>query len=171
MGLAVLLPAIACAQAVQQPPVSPDPQTTAATFGDWILGCQQVPGPPAARRCEISQAIQVQGAGRIAQIVLGRTEAKSPLLMTVVLPNNISFPSVVRLSVDEKDTQPLDLTWQRCLPGGCFANAEMKDDALRRYRAQAERGRVQFKDGGGRDIVLPFSFRGLAQALDALAKS
>ena len=158
-------------QSAQQPPsVGADPQTTAATYGDWIVGCQSAPGATPVRRCEISQSLQVQGAGRIAQIVMGRLDAKSPLLLTVVLPTNVSFSDPVRFLIDEKDNQPVGLTWQRCLPSGCFANVEVKDDVLRRYRAQTERGRLQFKDGAGREIILPFSFRGLAQALDALAK-
>ena len=43
-------------------------------------------------------------------------------------------------------------------------------DLLTRWRPKAERGRIALKDGPGRDVVLPFSFRGLSQALDAMAK-
>ena len=141
LGLFAIVASPAAAQqpaaAAQTPPVSADPQTTAATFGDWILGCValQDAAKSTARRCEITQSIQVQGAGRIAQVVVGRMDAKAPLLLTVVLPSNISFGTAVRVSVDEKDAQPVDLAWQRCLPGGCFSNIELKDDVLKRYRA------------------------------------
>lgn len=47
----------------------------------------------------------------------------------------------------------------------------MKDDLLQHWRAQTTQGQLRFKDSAGRDVALPFSFRGLAQALDALAKS
>lgn len=177
LAVAVLLslaPGAVLAQSgagAQPPVVGSEPTTTAATYGDWILGCsQQGTGQAGPRRCEISQSIQVQGGGRLAQIVIGRLDPKSPLLVTLVLPNNVTLSSPVRLAVDEKDAQPLDLSWQRCLPAGCFANHEIKDDVLKRYRAQSQAGRLRFKDGVGRDVVLPFSFRGLAQALDALAK-
>ena len=76
-----------------------------------------------------------------------------------------------RLAIDDKDTLPADLSWRRCLPGGCFADIEIKDDLLQRWRSQSAQGIIKFKDSAGRDVTLPFSFRGFAQALDALAKS
>jgi hypothetical protein len=40
----------------------------------------------------------------------------------------------------------------------------------RRWRRSSEGGRIAFRDGLGRDIAVPMSFRGLAPALDALMK-
>jgi invasion protein IalB len=77
----------------------------------------------------------------------------------------------VRVAADDKDPQPLELSWRRCVPGGCFAETELKDDVLKRYRAQTANGKMQFKDAAGREVPLPFSFRGLPQALDGLAKA
>lgn len=64
----------------------------------------------------------------------------------------------------------MDLTWRRCLPGGCLADGAVSEDALRRVRGWTEPARVTFADGTGRIVALPFSPRGLTQALDALAK-
>jgi invasion protein IalB len=83
----------------------------------------------------------------------------------------VTFPSSVRLAVDAKDAQPSDLAWRRCVPGGCVADNEVKEDIVRRWRQQTASGQLRFKEGDGRDVVMPFSFRGLAQALDALPKS
>ena len=88
----------------------------------------------------------------------------------MVLPNNITFPSSVKLALDEKDNQPADLAWRRCLPGGCFADGDVKDDVVKRWRA-SERGEIRMKNGAGQDVIIPLSFRGLAPAMDALAKS
>jgi len=156
-----------------QPPVTADPQATTAAYGDWMLRCQRAPdNPKAPRLCEIVQTIQVQGQGPVAQIAIGRVDPKDPLKITVVVPHNIVIPGGVRLSIDEKDTGPADLPWRRCMPMGCIADLELKDDVLlRRWRAQAAAARFTFKDSGGREVALPWSFRGLAQALDALAKS
>src|SRR5579859_2932379 len=100
-------------------------------------------------------------------LAIGKVGTKDPLKITYVMQPNISFPSTVKLSVDEKDTQPVELTWVKCIPGtGCFADADMKDDQLKKWRAQSGMGRLVFKDGFGRDIAISFSFRGLAQALD-----
>jgi len=77
----------------------------------------------------------------------------------------------IKLGIDDKNTQPVELTWKRCLRGGCFADADMKDDQIKRWKAQTGNGNLAFKDRAGRDIPLPFSFRGLSQALDALTKT
>jgi invasion protein IalB len=169
---------IASAQAADAPaapaPVSAEPQNTSATYGDWILRCSHTgEGAASQRVCEIVQPFQLQGQqGIFAQLAIGRTGPKDPLRVTVQLPATITFPSTVKLMIDEKDTQPIELTWKKCLPGaGCFADAEFKDDTAKKWKAQTANGRLTFKDGLGRDLVIPFSFRGLPQALDGLAKS
>ena len=153
------------------PPVSDTPQVTTATYGDWVLRCQTTTDAQTPRLCEVAQTIQIQGQGPIAQIAVGRVPGKAPLLVTVVLPTNITLPSSVQITTDEKDTQPAELAWLRCLPAGCIANVEIKDDILRRWRSLTNQGRLQFKEGDGREVILPFSFRGLSQALDALGKA
>jgi invasion protein IalB len=156
-------------------PVSPLPQATTASFSDWVMRCRRIDSTPGnATTCEVAQTLQVQGQGPIAEIAFGRPPGKdSPsgerMHIVVVVPNNVTFSGPVLMSVDEKD-KPVELTYRRCLPAGCFADADAKDDVLGRWRAQNGRGRLVFKDGANRDIVLPFSFRGLAQALDAMAK-
>jgi invasion protein IalB len=154
-------------------PVSADPQATTANYGDWVVRCQRMGDGAAAKRvCEVAETIQTPGAqGPIAQIAIGRLAAADPLRLTVVLPPNVSFPSSPRMVLDDKDPHAIDLNWRRCLPGGCFSDTEMKDDVLQFWRAQSGHGSIKFRDGAGRDLSVPFSFRGLAQALDALAKS
>jgi invasion protein IalB len=156
------------------PPVGAEPQNTSATYGDWILRCSKAPeGSAVSRVCEIVQSFQLQGQqGLFAQLAIGRLSSKDPLHLTLVMQPNVSFPSTVKLSVDEKDTQPVELIWHKCVgAAGCFADADFKDDAMKRWKAQTGTGRLQFKDGSGRDLTIPFSFRGLPQALDGLAKS
>jgi len=157
---------------VNPPPVAADPQATTAAYGDWMLRCQRA-GEDAKplKICEIVQTIQAQGQGPVAQIAIGRIEPKDPLKITVVVPHNIVIPGGVRLSIDEKDAGPADLPWRRCMPIGCIADLELKDDLLRRWRAQVAAARLTFKDSAGREVAWPWSFRGFAQALDALAKS
>ena len=156
-------------------PVSSLPQATTASFGDWVLRCRRPDGgPDLATTCEVAQTLQVQGQGPIAEIAFGRPPAKDggkeAMRLVVVVPNNVTFPGVVTMSIDDKDARPVELTYRRCLPAGCFADAEASNDVLARWRPQGERGRIMFKDGASRDVALPFSFRGLSQALDAMAK-
>ena len=153
-------------------PVSSDPQTQTATYGDWTLRCQRGADTAGARRaCEIVQSVTVKGQTTpLAQIAIGRIDASDPLRMTVVTPNDISFPSSVRVAMDEKDAQPTELAWTRCLPAGCFATGAPNAEALKRWRSSADTGRMVLKSGAGQDVAIPISFRGLAQAMDALAK-
>jgi invasion protein IalB len=106
----------------------------------------------------------------IAKLAVSKVKQPPANQLTVVLPPNIMLKSGPRVGVDEKDTQAVELEWVRCLPGGCFANGELKDDVLAKWRVLSERGRLEFKDGAGRSLVVPFSFRGLEAAYDALAK-
>ncbi|HEY2050248.1 MAG TPA: invasion associated locus B family protein [Caulobacteraceae bacterium] len=161
----------ASAIAADPPPVASDPGDTAATFGDWVLHCERLPeGSTPARACEVVQSIQVQGEqGPIARIAIGRISSNQPLAVTVILPNNISLPSVVHVGADAKDKGP-DLNWVRCTPGGCFAQAPLAAETLKAWRA-TQASKITFRDAAGRDIGFPISFRGLPQALDALAKA
>lgn len=152
-------------------PVPTEPTTTTASFGDWVLRCQRLgEGEAGPRICEVAQAMQVAGQKTpIAQIAIGRAAAGEPLRVTLVLLPDLSFPSSAQV-VGDNNGPVLDLPWRRCLPGGCFADAVAKDELLKRWRGVTEPGRIVVKSASGRDVAIPLSFRGLAPALDALAK-
>ncbi len=154
-------------------PVSSDPASTSASYGDWLLRCQRVGEADKARRlCEVAQTIQLPNQPNpVAEIALGRPPGDAAMRLTAVLPASVTFPSSVQFATQDKPPRNVDLQWRRCLPGGCFADAAPSDDDLRAWRGATDAGRLTFKDAGGRDVVLPVSFRGLAQALDALGKS
>jgi len=152
----------------EQPPVSSDPEVTTASFGDWVLRCRKING---TATCETTQSVQIQGQGVIAAIAFGKLPGgERKMSVVIVLPNNVAFAAPASLSIDDKD-KPFELVYRRCLPSGCFAENEVKDDVIAHWRGQNAQGRLAFRDGRERNIVLPFSFRGLAQALDAMAKS
>ena len=73
---------------------------------------------------------------RSLQLSFGQPVAKEPIKLTIYAPVNVSFPSVARLAVDDKDMQPAELIWRRCQPGGCVADLEIKEELLKRWRAQ-----------------------------------
>lgn len=75
----------------------------------------------------------------------------------------------MKIGVDEKDKAPLDVAWARCLPMGCFANLPLKNETQKKWGALETQGRVVFKGGNGQDIVMPISFKGLKNALEAMA--
>jgi invasion protein IalB len=154
------------------PAVSATPERTTASFGDWTLRCERPATPVGAQRvCEIAQSIQLQGQqGPIAQLAIGRLQKSDPLKLTIVLPTNVTLTSTAKFAAEDKEGQLVEGVWQRCIPGGCFVDAPLRDDMLRRLRARTEPGRIEFRDASGQEIRLPFSTRGIAQALDALAK-
>jgi invasion protein IalB len=148
------------------PPPLVEPHRTTADFGDWTLRCERPEGRPAV--CEVAQNM-LSGAQPIAQLAIGRPAAGEPLRLTLLLPSNITLSASPRVSADAS-VPTLELTWLRCLPVGCLADRAVDDAALARLRAQAEPGRITYLDGSGREVILPFSPRGLAGALDALAR-
>lgn len=160
------------APSTPQAPVSDEPAVTTASYGDWVMRCQRTgEGDKAVRVCETGQSIQVQGqAAPIAEIGIGRPSPGDPMRITVVLPPNITLPSAVRVIADEKDESAIELAWRRCLPGGCFADAKLEPETIKYWRGRSAPGKLSFKDGAGRVLAISFSFRGLSQSLDALAK-
>jgi invasion protein IalB len=153
-------------------PVSSDPGTTSATYGDWVLRCQRVgDGDQAKKFCEVAQTIQSSNPqAMIAEIALGRVPDGS-VHLTTLLPPSVSFPSTVQFVSGDKTHQATELQWRRCLSGGCYADTAATEEMIKAWRGATEAGRIAFKDAGGRDVAIPISFRGFAQALDALPKS
>ena len=164
------------AQAPPQTTVKPSaPDTgadmTTATFGDWLLRCRQTEAGKPGKSCEVVQTVMVQGQNApFAQLAFGRLAPADPLFFTAVVPTNVAFPSALKVALDEKDTQPVEVAWTRCLPGGCFASLAVPAEVLTRWRTRDEGGRITFKNGAGQDMGVAISFRGLGRALDALAK-
>ena len=147
---------------------------TTASFGDWQLRCRLTPaaaGQPAQRGCEVVQTVILQGqTAPFAQLGFGKLNPNDPLYFTAVVPPNVTFPSSVKIAVSAEDKQPVDVAWTRCLPGGCFASLALKDEVLKKWRAQNDMGQLTFKNGAGQDLNVPISFKGLSRALDALSK-
>jgi invasion protein IalB len=159
-------------QPATPPAVSAEPQTTTASYGDWTLRCQRfAEAANIAKVCEISTTIQAgQPQAPIAQVALGRLTKADSYHLTAHLPNNIALPSVVKVALGDKDGRANELAWRRCTPAGCFADASLTDAQWKALRGLNDAGSLEFTDAAGRPIKLPFSLRGLPQALDALAK-
>ncbi len=155
-----------------QASVGSEPSLTTASYGDWTLRCDNATLPTGQKRsCEAVQMLQLQGQqAPFAQVAFGRPDGAAPLHLVVALPVNVAFPSAVRMGLDDKDPNALELAWKRCLPGACFADAVAGNDVLGRWRAATAPARLQFIDGAGRTVAVPVSFRGMPQALDALQK-
>ena len=171
----VLATLSAAAPAADAPPaVSAEPQTTSATYGDWILRCSHntVDGKD-VRVCEVFLPFQIQAQGQsqpFGQLAIGHVvgDTKNPLHITFIVTPSVAFPSDVKIMSDDKDPQPITLNWSSCVPQACRADGDFKDDMLKRWKGLTANGKLVYK---GQPVPIPVSVRGLAQALDALAKS
>ncbi|HEV2512030.1 invasion associated locus B family protein [Bosea sp. (in: a-proteobacteria)] len=156
------------AQATPTPGAVSQPDNTTATYGDWVMRCQQ---SVAARVCEIVQTLEQQGQrGPIALVAIGRPVKSEPIKLVIQVPPNLALgdKASVRVVVAEKDEAVA--VFQRCLPGGCFAEASLSDDVFKRWRGLSEAGQMRYLDAGKREITLPLSFRGFPAAAEALLR-
>jgi invasion protein IalB len=164
--------AVPMAKTESLPIVDAEPNSTLANFGDWVLRCQRVDnGVDTQRVCEVAQLIHAQDQQNpVAELAIGRLKKADSLRLTVGLPVNVTLSNPPSFSPDGKNPESLDLGWRKCLPGGCIADALLKDNVLRRWKSQTGTGRVTWTDAAGRNLAIGLSFRGLTQALDALSK-
>jgi invasion protein IalB len=164
-------PAVPAPAAQKAPaPVGTTPERTTASFGDWVLRCETV-AEQVQRVCEVALVMTVQGQPNpVAQVAIGRPTPGEGRRVTLVVPTNIAIGAKPQVTLAKAGTAPIELTWQRCAPGACFASAPLADETMSAMSAQTEPGRIAFKDAAGREVALPLSFRGLPQALAALAK-
>lgn len=175
-------PASAPASPPASPPVAPpvaapavpapEPDRTTASFGDWVLRCdRQADVSPPRRFCEMAQTIQRAGdAGPLAQVAVGRIASTEPFRITALFPNNVTFQPGPKLVAEGRDGQTIDLSWLRCLPAGCVSSAVVVEDVLKKLRAQKDAGRIEYRDGGGREVAIALSFRGFGEAFEALLR-
>jgi invasion protein IalB len=152
----------------EAPRAAQGPSATTAVYGDWVVRCSQQAG---TRTCEAAQTIFAQGQqDPIALIAIGREKQGAPMRLVVQLPLNVTVSTRAKITLGEADP-PLELNFERCIPSSCFAMIQSADDAVRRLRAHPDAARISYKDASDKDVAFQFSLRGIAPALDALAKS
>lgn len=143
-------------------------ENTTATYEDWVLRCTNKAGPPPQKVCDMEQLTQVQGnSAPLSRVAIARQAKGQPLKFIVQLPVNVWLASGIKLYIDDKDAG-ISSPFTRCLLAGCFATVEVKDDVVNKIRAASGRGKIVFKNAAEQEVVLPLSFKGFGQALDAL---
>lgn len=157
-------------QAQQTPAPSGAPQSTTATYADWVVQCLTHAGTPPEKLCEMAQLTQLQGKNvPFSRIAVGHPAKDHPVKLVVQVPVNASFATAIRIQTS--DTDPgITAPFARCVPGGCFAEFDLREETLRKLRAASGVGKLSFADAGGHDVAVPLSFNGFAQAYEALLK-
>jgi invasion protein IalB len=151
-------------------PAQNEPQRTSATYEDWVVQCVDRAGAPPEKICDMEQVTHVQESGApFSRIMISRPAKGQPFKLIVQVPVNASFHTEVRISMGESDPG-LVAPFARCLPSGCFADFDLKDDAVKKFGAASAAGKLLFADAGGRDVAVPLSFKGFIQAYEALLR-
>lgn len=157
-------------QAQQAPTQGNVPQSTTATYADWVVQCLTHAGTPPEKVCEMAQLTQLQGKNvPFSRIAVGHPAKDRPIKLIVQLPVNASFATAVRIQTTDSDPG-LTAPFARCVPGGCFAEFDLKEDTLKKLRAASGVGKLSFAEAGGQVVAVPLSFNGFAQAYEALLK-
>ena len=141
---------------------------TTATYGDWLVTCPPPAATGAAAACEATQTLMLEDKGPIARIAVGRLTKGGDLSFAVMLPAAVEFSAPVVLGSETAEAPVLALGWRRCIPTGCFADATPAGTVSTAWVTQTVVGRMTFTDGNGQAVALPFSFKGLVQAVAAL---
>jgi invasion protein IalB len=169
-ALAVLAVGLSAAASYAGPAVSSQPSRITEVFGDWTMVCV-APQDKAGRRsrCEAAEVIRQRGAKRaLAKLAIGLSDGGYTI--AALLPVNISFPSSVSL-VDAGNAHQIQLAWQRCLPGACLAEAQVKAGTFENWRNETKPMHLSFVTASRRAETLPVSLRGMTQAIAALHKT
>src|SRR5215472_10210003 len=137
------------------------PQHTTATYDDWTIRCDKT---STLKKCDLVQTTQAQGQA-VSLIAVGRPNKTEPLRIVFQVPINVWLPPGVRLATD-KGSDLVSATFKRCMDGGCLADAELKDDVVKKMRGETENGKLLYVDAAQKEVALPVSFKGFAVAFD-----
>jgi invasion protein IalB len=155
-----------------EPPRSESPQRTTATYASWVLECETKAGLPQSKICDIAQAVQAQVQGRsvpFSRIAVAHPVEGQPVKLVIQMPVSVTFSKNVQIQTAEGDPG-IAAPFARCVPGGCIAEFDLKEDTLKKFRAASGNGKVSFADATGQEVAIPLSFNGFNQAFEALSK-
>jgi invasion protein IalB len=132
-------PAARAQSTAPAPGATQEPERTTASYGDWVVRCETVAGPPPSKTCDMEQLAQMQGqANPISRVAIPLPAKGQPARLIIQVPVNVSLSAPVRISVDNRDH--LTVPFRRCVPAGCFADTEIKEDEIKRFRAETAGG-------------------------------
>lgn len=164
---AFALPAAAQTAAAPAPAAAPaavDPTETHSVHDDWTVRCK---GKDDKRGCEAVQTLQTPDLAHILAHVAVRAEKSGPVRLIVLTPPGVWLPSNVSLKVPS--VADVVLTFKRC-GQHCVASTELTQDQLAALKASSGKGEIVFEDGSRRPVILPLSFKGLGDAMQASLK-
>ncbi|MBB4632918.1 invasion associated locus B family protein [Sphingosinicella soli] len=133
--------------------------------GDWTVQCTKAADVPP---CEIAQAATSKSTGeQIMRIAFAYRGSGERYAVQIRLPLGVRLSQAPLLRLDENsDLEGYAFT--RCDAGGCYIERMLGTPEITRLRA-AKAGVLAVLGSDGKPMVLPLSFNGFAEALDASA--
>jgi invasion protein IalB len=174
---------LSCAAALADAKTTAPQATAPQTFGDWTLRCG-VSAASGERACEVDAAVTQPGQSQpIAQMAFGRpvnppgsappATGAEPVpgttRLVVIVPANITIAPGVNVVANPIDPY-LTLPFKSCMQAACFAEIELSDEQMKAFRNRTTPGQLMFADPGNKPVMVEFSYKGLDEALDSLAK-
>ena len=146
-------------------------QSTTATYEDWTVRCAIGAGSPPQKPCDMEQFAYGQTKERpFSRAAILQRDKDKQLTLVVQVPVNVWLATGVRIEIGGKDIG-LPAPFVRCGPAGCFAETGLTAEVQKQFRTVTEPGRILYKNAAQQDVVVPLSFKGFAQAFDAVAKN
>lgn len=135
-----------------------------SSHGDWVVRCKKDSSP---KECEASQTLQTPDLkGTLAHVAV-RARKGGEVLLVVLTPPGVWLPANVTLKVP--GVPDVLLTYKRC-GQYCVASVALTPESVTALKASAGQGDLAFENGSRSPIILPVSFKGLADALTASLK-
>ena len=95
-------------------------------------------------------------------------DAPAQMKLVVLIPVNVTIAPGVELSA-EAGASPVKMPIKTCIQAACFAETLMTEDEVKAFRGRAQPGKLVFSDPGENQVSVEVSFKGLDEALAALA--
>jgi invasion protein IalB len=90
----------------------------------------------------MAQSTQVQGRNLpFSRVAIAHPVKGQPVRLVVQVPVNITFAINVRIQTGDADAG-VAAPFAGCTPNGCFAEFDIKDDVLKKFRAAISAGQT-----------------------------
>jgi invasion protein IalB len=149
-------------QAAAAAPLPAQSPPDAQPFQDWNVRCVAGSLPP----CEMLQTVQDKAGKRLLRLAIAYLPRRDRYTIRLVTPLGISLAKGVRITASSFSSQPIPFL--RCDGAGCYVEGAIETGALDSLGRGAPQAKVTIAALNGRDIALPFSLRGFADARSAM---
>jgi invasion protein IalB len=164
------------------PAAAEEPQSTTATYGDWLVQCRLVVGPeadaakksdgadPAApakteRICEMVQTFTFRQTGQqLARLAIGKLAKEETIKAVVQVPLAVFLPDGIAIAQGDKLNFPG--RYVRCTQAACLAEFNLQQGDVDDL-ATGQAAQLKFTSANGQQLSLTVSFKGFDGAFKA----